>query len=121
KVLQALPAKDSEVYELIGRNFYMQGDFKKATEAFEKAVAADPAKSNTTLWLARAYGRRAETSAMFTAPSYASKARQYFEKAVQLDSRNIEALSDLFEYYTEAPGFLGGGMDKAQALIPKMA
>ena len=29
--------------------------------------------------------------------------------------RSLEAQSDLFEYYLEAPGFLGGGMEKAQA------
>ena len=28
---------------------------------------------------------------------------------------NLDAQSDLFEYYLEAPGFLGGGLDKADA------
>ena len=121
QILHAIPVKDAAAYELIGRNLYMQGDFKHATEAFESALAADPGNSTTALWLARAFGRRAETSSPFTAPGYASKARTYFEKAVQLNARNLEALSDLFEYYLEAPGFLGGGQDKAQALIPKLA
>jgi len=121
RILQAVHTKDAEVYDLIGRNLYMQGNFKKASEAFEKAVAADPSSSPCALWLARAYGRRAEISSPFTAPGHASKARQYFEKAVQLDPRNTDALSDLFEYYLEAPGFLGGGLDKAQALVPRIA
>ncbi len=121
QILRAIPVKDAEVYDLTGRNLYMQGDFKRASEAFESALAADPQNSTTALWLARAYGRRAETSSPFTAPGYASKARTCFEKAVQLNPRNLEALSDLFEYYMEAPGFLGGGQDKAQALVPKMA
>jgi tetratricopeptide (TPR) repeat protein len=121
KVLQAIPDKDAEVWELIGRNLYMEGEFKKASEAFEKAVAADPGSSTCALWLARAYGRRAETSSPFTAPGFASKARQHFEKAVQLNPRNLDALNDLFEYYIEAPGFLGGGLDKAQALVARIA
>jgi tetratricopeptide (TPR) repeat protein len=33
----------------------------------------------------------------------------------------VEALSDLFEYYLEAPGFLGGGLDKAQATAVRIA
>ena len=121
KILRAMPVKSAEVYELIGRNLYMEGDFKRASEAFESALAASPGNSTTALWLARAFGRRAETSSPFTAPGYASKAHTYFERAVQLNERNLEALSDLFEYYMEAPGFLGGGLDKAQALVPKMA
>jgi len=121
KVLLAIPSKDGAVYELIGRNYYMQGDYKKATEALEKAVTAEPANAGYTLWLGRAYGRRAETSSPFTAPSHASKARQYFEKSVQLNPMNLDAQSDLFEYYLEAPGVLGGGLDKAQATAANIA
>ena len=33
----------------------------------------------------------------------------------------MEALSDLFEYYLEAPGFLGGGSDKTQAMVERIA
>ncbi len=121
KVLLSLPQKDAAAYELLGRNYYMLGDYKKSTEHLEKAVAADPANSNSELWLGRAYGRRAETSSPFTAPGFASRARQHFEKAVSLNPRNLEAMADLFEYYLEAPGFLGGGMDKARALASDIA
>ena len=38
-----------------------------------------------------------------------------FRKGAQLNPNNLDAQSDLFEYYLEAPGFLGGGLDKAQA------
>jgi len=115
KVLQAIPLKDGAVYELVGRNYYMQTEYKKATEALEKAVALEPANAEYNLWLGRAWGRRAETLSPFTAPMHASKARQYFEKSVQLNPNNLDAQSDLFEYYLEAPGFLGGGLDKAEA------
>jgi tetratricopeptide (TPR) repeat protein len=120
KVLQEAPQKDAEIWELIGRNLYMQGEYKKASEALDKAAAADPENGEIALWLGRAWGRRAETSSPFTAPGHASKARQWFEKAVELNPKNIEALSDLFEYYLEAPGFLGGGLDKAERLAGRM-
>ncbi len=54
------------------------------------------------------------------APGFASKARQAFERAVALDGTNRDALSDLFDYYLSAPGFLGGGYDKAGAVASKM-
>jgi Tfp pilus assembly protein PilF len=99
----------------------MKNDFKQAGELFEKAIALEPKSSDYYLWLGRTYGRRAETSSFLTAPSHASKARQNFERAVQLDSKNSEALGDLFEFYLQAPGFLGGGHDRAEALIEKIA
>ena len=121
KVLDAIADKDEATFELIGRNYFMQRDYKHAAEAFESALRLQPADSMAALWLGRAYGRRAETSSPFTAPAYASRARQNFERAVQLDEHNLEALSDLFEYYLDAPGFLGGGIDKAEASIARIA
>lgn len=120
KVLQAIPSKDAAVYDLMGRDYYMQADYKHATEAFDKAFALEPGNAEYALWLGRAWGRRAETSGPFTAPGYASKARQFMERSVQLNPANLEAQSDLFEYYLDAPGFLGGGLDKADRVADKM-
>lgn len=103
-------------HELAGKAHFMMGDYKKAVESFERAAAAQPGSSGYHHWLGKAWGRRAETSNPLLAPGYASKARQNFEKAVALDGKNLEAVNDLFSYYLEAPGFLGGGLDKAARL-----
>ena len=119
QVLQSIPSKDGAVYGLLGQNYYMDGDFKKATDSLEKALQLEPANAQYALWLGRAFGRRAELASPFTAPGYANKARQYFELSVNLNPRDVDALSDLFEYYLEAPGFLGGGADRAEATAQK--
>jgi len=121
KLLQALPEKDAPIFDLIGKNQFMLGEFKKASESFDKAVSADPANSEYEHWLGKAYGKRAETASPFTAPGLASKTRQHFEKAVALNPKNQEAVNDLFEYYLEAPGFLGGGLDKATQMAERIA
>ena len=110
-----------EAYCLMGKNYFMLGEYKKATEVFEKALTIQPANSEYAHWLGRSFGRRAETSSPFLAPMHASKARAYFEKAVALDPGNEEALNDLFDYYLEAPGFLGGGYDKAEEIAKRIA
>jgi tetratricopeptide (TPR) repeat protein len=107
-------------YELTGKSWFVLAEYKRAQEAFEKAVAAAPNNSVYFHWLGKAYGRRAETSNPLSAPMLASKARQNFEKAVELDGKNLEAINDLFSYYMEAPGFLGGGIDKAENLAKKI-
>jgi len=121
QLLLALPDKDAHIYDLIGRNQFMLGEFKKASESYQQALTADPSNSDYEHWLGKALGKRAETASPFTAPSLASKARQHFEKAVALNHRNKEAVDDLFEYYLEAPGFLGGGLDKAARLAESIA
>jgi tetratricopeptide (TPR) repeat protein len=105
---------------LMGRDYLMLGDFKKASDYLQKAVTAEPDNSEYVDWLGRAYGRRAETANPLMAPALASKAREAFEKAVALNGSNSDALSDLFDFYLDAPGFLGGGADKAGAVASRM-
>lgn len=120
KLLVSSTAKDAAVYQLIGQNYFMLGDYKRATDALEKAAQLGAGGSDFYVWLGRAYGRRAETAGPFTAPGLASRARKMFEKAVELDIRNREATGDLLDYYLGAPGFLGGGLNKAEELAQKV-
>lgn len=120
RILQPVLGTDPAAHELAGKCHYMLGDFKKASDLFEKTVQLNGHISEHYHWLGRAYGRRAESGNPLTAPHYASKARQMFERAVEMDPKNKEAINDLFEYYLEAPGFLGGGLNKAQALLEKI-
>lgn len=101
---------------LAGENYFMLGEHKKATEVLEKAASIEPDDALTLYWLGRTYARRAETSNPFSAPGWASKARQMFEKSVAIDPTNKDATGDLLDYYLQAPGFLGGGIQKAEAL-----
>src|SRR5271167_467781 len=39
-------SNDPEVLNLIGRDFFMMGEFHKAADYFSKALAADPKSSN---------------------------------------------------------------------------
>lgn len=117
---ESLTARESDALHLAGRCAYGLGDYKKAVQFFEQAVSRSPQSATAHHWLGRAWGRRAENAFPLAAPSYASKARQSFEKAVQLDPASPEALNDLFDYYLQAPGFLGGGLDKAESLLPKI-
>ena len=121
-LVQLLPLspKDAATLQLMGQDYFMLGEYKKATESLEKALALAPDDAQCLLWLGRAYGRRAETSNPFSAPGYATKARQMLERAVDIDPSNKEAIGDLFDFYLDAPGFLGGGHNKAEALAARM-
>jgi len=65
------------------------------------------------MWLGRAYGEKADDSSFITAAGLTKKIRVNFERAVELDANNVAARTDLAEFYIEAPGFMGGGLDKA--------
>jgi tetratricopeptide (TPR) repeat protein len=115
-LLQKLPAQNGATRELSGRCRYFLGDYKSAIDDLEKAVQLEPRSSDHYLWLGRAWGRRAENSVFFMAVKYASETRKNFEKAVELNPGNLEAVNDLLSFYLDAPGFLGGGLDPATKL-----
>jgi tetratricopeptide (TPR) repeat protein len=123
--LQAAGVDRPEAAALIeeGKRFYAKEDYKRAVEAFEEAVSLAPNVSLYHVWLGRAYGRRAEHTSkwMFlSALSLAGKTRESFERAVALDATNKDALFSLLDFYLEAPGAVGGGVDKAEQLAGRI-
>ena len=112
---------DAEAYHLLSRaNFHLK-KWDQAITYGEMAIQLDPGKSDYYMWLARAYGEKADSSNFVTAAGLVKKIRTSFEKAVALDGNNVEARSDLAEFYVEAPAFMGGGTDKAVAQAQAIA
>jgi len=120
-LLDAQASRDPDELLLAAKALYGKAEFKKAVETLQRAAGLAPKNSEIQHWLGKAYGRLAETSNFLAAPGHASSCRRAFERAVELDGRNLLAMNDLLEYYLEAPGFLGGGLDKAEALAKRIA
>jgi tetratricopeptide (TPR) repeat protein len=112
---------DPQVHNLLCRAYFAVEDWDRAMAACEKAVALAPNNSGYHLWLGRTYGEKADASSFFTAAGLAKKVRNEFERAVELDPNNVDARTDLAEFYLEAPGIVGGGQDKARAQAAKLA
>jgi tetratricopeptide (TPR) repeat protein len=118
-VLAAQPG-DAQAHQLLCRIYYTQDMADGAIHECELAVSNAPSSSDNQMWLGRAYGFKASHANPFHALNLAVKVRVAFEHAVQLDPENVQAMSDLGEFYVAAPSLIGGGLDKAQALAATM-
>ncbi len=105
---------DAKAHHLLCRVYYQEKRWNDAIHECETAVQLAPLDSGYHLWLGRAYGEKADSIHSIKAYGLAKKVRDEFERAVQLGSGNVDALSDLGEFYTEAPGIVGGGKKKAE-------
>lgn len=112
--LTAAP-NDAESYNLMCRAYFSLGNWDRGIPYCERSVKLAPDNSRYHLWLGRIYGEKADRASWFTAASLAGKVRDQFESAVKLNSDNVDARTDLAEFYLEAPGIVGGGRDKAEA------
>jgi tetratricopeptide (TPR) repeat protein len=119
QLLSGLPSS-ADAHNLRCRVYFALERWDQAAAECDQAVRLDSGNSMNHLWLGRALGEKADSSSFMTAFSLAKRARAEFEEAVNLDPHNGEAMSDLGEFYASAPGVVGGGNDKAQALVPKL-
>jgi tetratricopeptide (TPR) repeat protein len=122
-LLGSLPQSGTQMAEaqnLACRVRYTLEQWDAAVSDCEQSVRLDGQNSNYHLWLGRAVGEKADRASFMTAYSLGKRVRVEFEAAVKLDPRNAEALSDLGDFYKEAPGIVGGGMDKAESIAAQL-
>lgn len=99
---------------------YTLQQWSAAAKACAQAVRLDGQNSNYHLWLGRALGEQAGAASFLNAYALSKQARQEFETAARLDPHNADALSDLGEFYVEAPSVVGGGLDKAESVAEEL-
>ncbi len=107
-----------------GVKLFVAEDYKESGKAFEQAVEGDPRNADYRIWQGRALGRRAERASGFAklgALGLAKRVRESFEKAVELEPNNLDALESLLDFYVDAPGIVGGGVDKAEPIADRIA
>ena len=112
--LKGISPNDPDVRLWLGKSFLKVRDWDSAIREMEQTVQMRPSAQNH-LWLGRAYGAKASHVFFFSAPGWARRVLKEFETARTLSPDNLDVRFDLLEYYLEAPGFLGGGKDKANA------
>lgn len=106
---------------LLCRAYYQLQEWNEAESFCQKAVSLNPENSDFHLWLGRVYGEKADRTNFVAAASLAGKVHTEFERAVQLNAKSLDARLDLTEFYVEAPGFMGGGEEKARQQAQSIA
>jgi Tfp pilus assembly protein PilF len=118
--LSSAPA-DAESSNLLCRAYFTLEEWDRAESSCRKAVSLAPDNGRFHLWLGRVYGEKADRVNFMSAASLAGKTRTEFERAVQLNPKDVEARLDLAEFYIAAPGIVGGGEDKARGQAQSIA
>jgi Tfp pilus assembly protein PilF len=122
-LLGSLPPSEgssAEAHNLRCRVLFTLEQYEAANTECQQAVNGDPQSSTYHLWYGRTLGEVADRATFISAYGLAKHARSEFEQAVQLDPRSAEALADLGEFYSEAPGVVGGGTDKAAGVAAQL-
>lgn len=99
----------------------VEGRTDDAVKLGERCIAAQPKVSSCHVAFGTALGIKAMSAGMMAGMRYAGKVREALKTAVELDPQNMDARFSLMTYYMQAPGVVGGGTAKAQALAAQTA
>ena len=105
---------EAEKFIQLCKSHLEDGDVNGAINAGKEAVQIDNINSQCHFWLGHAYGMKAQEASIFKKLSYAKKCKAEWEKAVELDSQNVDARVMLMNYFLQAPGIAGGDKNKAK-------
>jgi len=122
-LLSSLPTSGAgadEAENLLCRVRFTLQQWSQAVTACQLAVKLNSNSSDDHMWLARALGRQASHASLFSAYGEAKNSLSEWQTAVKLNPQNGPALSDLGDYYAQAPGIAGGGIDKAQQVASQL-
>jgi len=115
--------KDSDARSAycVGRIAVAQEKSNDAVDWFERAVDRDVNVALYHLWLGNALGEEAQKASKFRQPFLARRVKNEFETAVRLDPTSIDARHGLIQFYSVAPGIMGGSMEKAKEQAREIA
>jgi tetratricopeptide (TPR) repeat protein len=108
---------DDAAWQCLGRITNDMGRPKESIEYFEKAIKIDDKVALHHLLLGRALADLADSTSKIKLPFLARRIKGEFERTVILDPASVDGRLALVDFYTQAPGVMGGSKDKAQEQI----
>ncbi|HEX4911329.1 MAG TPA: hypothetical protein VFV64_11270 [Permianibacter sp.] len=114
---------DREAQTLFGHLFARHDDFETVVELLEERADEQPEAALVQLRFGQAACQLAghPDTGMLGKAGLAGDCRDALEKASELDPKLLNAWRGLFDFYRQAPGVVGGGIDKAEAVVAKIA
>ena len=107
-------ASDDVALHCMGRVYAAWDKSGDAVDWFEKAVKANDKVALHHLWLGNSLGDQVQHVNKIKQPFMARRIKSEFEKAVELDPNSIDGRHGLIQFYSQAPGVMGGSLDKAK-------
>ncbi|MEO8577774.1 MAG: tetratricopeptide repeat protein [Gemmatimonadales bacterium] len=119
--LQKTDDGSAAVSYYLGRIAMIDNDGNKAVRHFERAVQLEETSALYHFWLGSAIRDVTPHVSKFRMPFNARRMKKEWERAVQLDPNQIDARYGLVQFYSMAPGVMGGSIDKARAQAAEIA
>ena len=101
----------------LGDSLFKASNYTEATKAYKELVQIDPNSFDYNFKYASAFGLELEEMPRFKQAKNVREMVKLFERAYELDDKNLPLNRALLEIYLRVPRFFGGGDKKALSII----
>jgi len=119
--LQKANDRNPQVAYYLGRIAIIENRSDDAIQQFERAVKLEDGNAVYHLWLGNAVREVTPRASKLKMPFYARRMKKEWERAVALDPNQIDARYGLVQFYSMAPGVMGGDIAKARDQVAEIA
>jgi len=102
-----------------GREYYAEGEFRKAAAHFQLALQINPQDASSCYWLGVSYAMLGEIAVPFD-HKYNVKARVYLTRATELAPAQREYRRELFDFLLDSAGSSRATVRQAAAILRAM-
>jgi len=107
-------SKDFRPYLYLGRILLGEEEYDAAISNLKISTSLASENSDCFLWLGSAYHAKLQVSSFMEKGILSGKTLDNYQKAISLDSMNMEAHIRIAYYYLNAPSIAGGSSSKAK-------
>jgi tetratricopeptide (TPR) repeat protein len=100
----------------VGRQYYMEGEFKKAAAHFQLALNTNPNDAEACYWMGMSYQVLASIAVPFDG-KYNVKARVYLTKAMELAPSRLDYRRQLFDFLLDPTTSSRAGLRRAADIL----
>ena len=101
----------------LGDSLFKASNYTEAAKAYKELVQIDPNSFDYNFKYASAFGLEIEEMPRFKQAKNVREMVKLFERAYELDNKNLGLNRALLEIYLRVPRFFGGGDKKALSII----
>ena len=116
KVFKAIKSNHKDYAEArfyLGRIAFDQQEYDDAKDYFKAAYKRNDQVSKYHTWYGNSIGTLAQSASKIRQGILAPKIKNAYKRAVELNPKDIDAQLGLMEFYSQAPGVMGGSWEKA--------
>jgi len=106
--------ENAEAHYWLGRTYFNLRNFEDASEHLEEAIDLEENNAEYHFWYGNSVGNEIQSANVLSQALMAGDILDAYETAIEIDPNHVRAHIGAAQFYLQAPGIMGGDIEKAK-------